>query len=140
MLDLIKGNIINILWGITFTILLYRYYKLYNSKKNELLSEDERLSRTSERVFLYWFYLQVFIVLYDAILKDFIQNFMNVSTISNNSIQLIKEGNMFFVLPQIIKTLKDSVPEFIKLFEIYFNFKNNNSRNTNLDNDKEINQ
>jgi hypothetical protein len=124
MIELVKSNITNFLWSIAFAILMYRYYRLHKTKKDELLNEDERLGRTSERVFLYWFYLQVFVVLYDSILKDFIQIFINVSPISNNSIQLIKEGNMFFVLPQIIKTLKDSVPEFIKLFDRYTNFKN----------------
>ena len=124
MIELVKSNITSFLWSIAFAILMYRYYRLHKTKKDELLNEDERLGRTSERVFLYWFYLQVFVVLYDSILKDFIQIFINVSPISNNSIQLIKEGNMFFVLPQIIKTLKDSVPEFIKLFDRYTNFKN----------------
>ena len=79
--------------------------------------DENQLNRVAVNVYLYWFYLYCFIVLYDTILKDFIilKLDIDVSEISQGTLQLINNGNIYFVAPIIFKLLKDSIPDFIKL-------------------------
>lgn len=92
---------------------LYVREKYFGKDKN---SQVERLNRTAERIYIFWFWLIVSIVIYDSILNDFITNQFNIDTspISDNTISLIKHGFIYFVAPMIFKILKDSIPEFVQ--------------------------
>lgn len=85
-------------------------------KVRQVTDQDNRLNRTAERIYIFWFWLIVIVVAYDAILNDFITNKLGIKTspISDNTIELIKHGFIYFVAPMIFKLLKDSIPEFVQ--------------------------